>query len=258
MSSSPALGRLRVGCVQYLNARPLIHAYEGEVQFHHPAVLAEKLRRNELDIALVPSFELFARPESYYIVDGAAIASHGPVYSVFMAYRGKLEAVRTVALDPASLSSAHLAQCLFEHFHKHGFDYVSDAGQADARVLIGNQAIRFRQAAGPDWHFLDFGEEWQRLTRHPFVYALWLIREDTPGARAAAEELRRLRALGLAHLGGVIDTPSEFGRAFQREYLTRHIQFSLGPAEKSGLFEFGQILQELRLVPTRPIRPIFI
>lgn len=258
MRSYPELAKLRVGCVQYLNARPLIAAFESPVAFHHPAALAEMLRSGELDIALVPSFELFARPASYYAVDGVAIASNGPVYSVFLAYHGEIEAVKKVALDPASLSSAHLARCLFEHFNHYNFEYVTEAGEADARVLIGNQAIQFRQSAGPDWRFLDFGEEWKRVTGHPFVYALWLVREDTPGAREAAVELRELSARGKERIEAIVAAGTEFGKDFRRDYLTRHIQFGLGPEEKSGLFEFGRVLQQLKLVETCPIRPIFI
>ncbi len=258
MSAYPALRRLRVGCVQYLNARPLIDAWPGEMALQHPAVLAEKLCAGELDVALVPSFELFAQPESYYAVDGVAIASLGPVYSVYLAYRGALDDVRTVALDPASRSSAHLAHCLLDRFHQRQIEYVSDPETADARVLIGNQAIRFRQAADPEWSFLDFGGEWTRLTGLPFVYALWLIREDTPGARAAAAELRELRAEGESRIEAIAAAEGEFTESFRREYLTRYIRYGFGPEEKSGLFEFGRILREIGLVPPQNLRPVFI
>ena len=39
-------GALRIGCVKYLNAQPLIHGWsDGEVVFDHPAVLCGKLAR---------------------------------------------------------------------------------------------------------------------------------------------------------------------------------------------------------------------
>ena len=79
----------RLGCVKYLNARPLIYGWPGEVRFDHPAVLCDLLAANQLDLALVSSFEYLRNP-IYSIVDGVSIASHGPVYSVFVAHRGAI------------------------------------------------------------------------------------------------------------------------------------------------------------------------
>ena len=255
MSDYPALRQLRIGCVQYLNARPLIAAYEGEVHYDHPAALADGLRSGDLDVALCPSFEIFERPESYYLVDGAAIASRGPVYSVFLAYQGELEAVRRVALDPASRTSTQLAHCLLTRSNHGGIEFVYEADEAEARVLIGNQAIRFRQSAGPEWRFLDFGEEWQRQTKLPFVFALWLMREDVEGAREAAQELREIKAAGLKNIAAIAAVTNEFSASFRHEYLTRYIHFDLGPVEKSGLWEFGRALEELDLAPRHPHAP---
>ena len=100
MTAWPALSKLRVGCVQYLNAKPLIHGYDGPVVFDHPSALARDLARGALDVALVPIFEALRDPR-YLIADGVAIASDGPVFSVFLALRGPLAEVRTIALDPA-------------------------------------------------------------------------------------------------------------------------------------------------------------
>ncbi len=78
MSSHPALDAVRVGCVQYLNSKPLIYGWDGPVHFDHPSSLARDLARGALDVALVPVYELFARP-GYRIVDGVSISSFGPV-----------------------------------------------------------------------------------------------------------------------------------------------------------------------------------
>jgi chorismate dehydratase len=72
--TAAAVGSLRVGCVKYLNARPLIHGWSGAVVFDHPAALCAQLEADELDVALVSSFELF-RQSACAIVDGVAIAS---------------------------------------------------------------------------------------------------------------------------------------------------------------------------------------
>ena len=81
---------LRIGCVKYLNARPLIHGGEGDVDFDHPSALCNKLAAGKLDVALVSSFE-FLRNPIYRIVDDVSISSDGPVYSVLVAHRGEID-----------------------------------------------------------------------------------------------------------------------------------------------------------------------
>ena len=76
--------------MQYLNAVPLTRGIEGEVIFATPAQLAEMLRRDELDAALVSITEVLLN-DRYDILDGIAIASLGEVYSVLLAHRKPLE-----------------------------------------------------------------------------------------------------------------------------------------------------------------------
>ncbi|MGZ4967405.1 MAG: MqnA/MqnD/SBP family protein, partial [Chthoniobacterales bacterium] len=102
---------LRIGCVKYLNARPLIHGWKGEVDFDHPSALCRKLADGELDVALVSSFE-YLRDPIYLIVDDVAIAADGEVYSVFVAHKGAIEKTDEIALDPASGTSGNLLRCL--------------------------------------------------------------------------------------------------------------------------------------------------
>ena len=104
-------GSLRLGCVKYLNARPLIHGWAGDVEFDHPSALCRRLAAGELDVALVSSFEYLRNP-IYTIVDGVAIASDGPVFSVVLAHREPIEQLCEIAIDPASETSVNLLCCL--------------------------------------------------------------------------------------------------------------------------------------------------
>jgi predicted solute-binding protein/REP element-mobilizing transposase RayT len=105
------LNSLRIGCVKYLNARPLIHGWEGDVDFDHPSALCNKLATGKLDVALVSSFE-FLRNPIYKIVDDVSISSDGAVYSVIVAHRGEIAEVEEIELDPASETSRALLRCL--------------------------------------------------------------------------------------------------------------------------------------------------
>ncbi len=239
----PALRALRVGCVKYLNAKPLIHGYDGPVVFDHPSGLAHALAAGAMDVALVPVFEALRHPR-YLLADGVAIASDGPVFSVFLAHRGPLADVRTIARDPASLTSVHLLQVLLAEYHDQRpqlLELPAFPSAADAVLLIGNQAIDFRERDGGVHQILDLGTEWKRCAGLPFVYAPWLLRADLPDAAAVAVELRALKDSGLAHLAEIVRSDPH-DPALSQRYLTEHIRFGLGPREKAGIEKFRELL----------------
>lgn len=244
MSSYPALDKLRIGCVQYLNAKPLIHAYPGKVAFDHPAKLADALEHGDLDVALVSTFELLRMP-NYVVADGVSIASQGEVYSVFLAYQGDLKEVNTVLLDRASLTGAHLLRCILSEYHGLNPDYVSTTDGDDdgaARLLIGNQAIDFRRANGDAYQYLDLGAEWLAQTGLPFVFAVWLIRADLPEAPAAAIELRSLKEDGISHIPEIASCEECYGSAFATHYLCDHIRYNLDDPGKAAIVKFRELL----------------
>ena len=240
----PALHRLRIGCVQYLNSRPLICDYDGPVVFKHPSALAEMLFADELDVALVPVFEALRHP-GYQLVDGAAIASDGPVFSVFLAHHGALSGIRKVALDPASLSSAHLLRVMLAEFHDLHPEY---GGEGDARLLIGNQAIDFRMdPANADWEILDLGEEWKRCTGLPFVFALWAMRSGV--SPAVADELRALKERGIQHIPEIVDSDDFSTHEIRHCYLNEHIHFDVGERGKTAIERYRALLVKHGLIP---------
>ncbi|MGB8355093.1 MAG: menaquinone biosynthesis protein [Chthoniobacteraceae bacterium] len=242
--------KLKIGCVQYLNAKPLIFGYEGAVHFDHPSRLAKLLAEGEIDIALVPTFELMRAPD-YDVADGVAISAVGAVYSVFLAYRGELKDIKKVSLDTASLTSVNLIRCILAEFHGMTPEYVSPENCADenaAQLLIGNQAIDFRQAHGEEYRYLDLGEEWMQQTGLPFVFAVWLIRRDVEDAAAAAGELRTLKAQGLGCIYEIVRREKRYDADFETRYLSHYIRYDLGEAEKAGMAKFRELLTKHGLV----------
>jgi predicted solute-binding protein len=244
----PALAAVRVGCVQYLNSKPLIYGCDAPVIFDHPSGLARDLVNGELDVALVPVFEALRHPP-WLAVDEVAIACDGPVFSVFLAHREPLAEIRRVALDPASRTSVHLLQVLLAEFHDLHPDYVkADDPSAAARLLIGNQAIDFRLANPDGWKYLDLGAEWKRCTGLPFVFALWLMRPTLPNADAVAAELRAIKGDGLAHLAEIVAADPAHTPDVSIPYLTEYIRFGFGPREKTGLQKYRALLEQHGLI----------
>lgn len=251
VSPYPYLEELEIGCVQYLNAKPLIFGYEGRVCFDHPSHLAKSLAEGMLDVALVPIYELLRHP-GYYVADDVSISSKGAVFSVFLAYRGNLRDIKTVSLDTASLTSVHLLRCILAEFHHLSPAYVSSDECADkdaARLLIGNHAIDFRQAYGNEYNYLDLGEEWMKQTGLPFVFAAWLIRPGVASAAAAANELRALKEQGMASVAEIVKRETKYDAEFETRYLGGYIRYDLGEAEKAGMEKFRQLLVKYGFAP---------
>lgn len=244
---------MRLGCVKYLNARPLIHGWPEPVVLDHPSALCRQLAAGELDVALVSSFEFFRNP-IYKIVDGVAIASNGPVYSVVVAHVGESLNFEKVELDPASETSVALLQYFIRQrarpFHPVPIDSgaLSPVRDGHARLLIGDQAIRFRQKFAEKYRYWDLGEEWKRLTGLPFVYALWLVRPEVSNAAEIGDRLRHVRDQNIANLQAVIAGETGFPWDFCVRYYTEYLRFTLDEQEKAGLGRFGEACAELGLI----------
>ena len=248
--------------MQYLNAQPLIYGYPGPVVFDHPSALARDLAAGAARRRARADFRGSCAPRDYRLVDGVAIASDGPVFSVFLAHRGPLSEIRRIALDPASLTSVHLLQVLLAECHGLRPECISAdapaAADCDAMLLIGNQAIEFRHTHPADYQFLDLGEEWQRQTGLPFVYAPWLMRQEVPNAQAAADELRRLGREGVARVEEIIAREKFQDAPFRRRYLTEHIRFELGIRERAGMERFRELLVKHGFLPENREPLVFV
>jgi chorismate dehydratase len=246
---------LRIGCVKYLNARPLISGWPGKVVLDHPAALCAQLARQGLDVAFVSSFE-FLRNPIYRIVDGVSISSDGAVYSVVVAHRGQIADVEEIELDPAAETSGNLLRCLLAKLKlpaRVTNRSTSSITEKRAHLLIGDQAIRFRQEPAEGLHFWDLGEQWKKLVGLPFVYALWLVRPETVDPNSIADRLRALRDANLQDLDGLIANEKKFDPRFCDRYFREHLRFNFGEKEKEGLRAFQALCQNRGLLSKRKI-----
>ncbi|MBM3841096.1 MAG: menaquinone biosynthesis protein [Verrucomicrobia bacterium] len=245
-----ALAPFRVGSVPYLNAVPLTRGLEEEVLFIPPSALAEKLRRGELDAALVSVTEVLLN-DCYNVLDGIAVASLGEVKSVFLAHRRPLEEAKEIFCDTASLASVNLLRVLLaERGLWPEFKPLPsyDASRLpDFALLIGDPALDF--LLGPHDHEIwDLGAAWFELTRLPFVYAVWALRRGVENERLR-RLLREAKDFGMDSLDAIIGGRTEYDYAFRKDYLGWHIHFHLGADERRGLARFIELLRKHGLGP---------
>jgi chorismate dehydratase len=259
--SPPKLNSLRVGCVKYFNARPLIRGWPGNVEFDHPSALCQRLAKGRLDVALVSSFE-FLRNPIYRIVDDVSISSDGPVYSVVVAHRGPFSDIEEIELDPASETAVNLLRCLLAELGltaRLTRAVQGSSGLPRARLIIGDQGISFRQNYAGEFQFWDLGEQWKNLTGLPFVYALWLSRPEVPDAKSIAQRLRELRDENLADIPTIVSeavadvtaNKQEITQEFLDRYYNEHLRFGFGAREKEGLRTFADLCAKHGVLPKR-------
>ena len=251
---------IRIGAVNYLNTKPLIHDLEqlaptAELILDYPSRLADQMRLGHLDVALIPVIEFF-RGKNYTLVPNISIASDGPVLSVTLFSRVPWKSIRKVALDEGSRTSAALTQVILRRRYDVKpeivplpLDQQPDNLDVDAVLLIGDRAMH---ACLPGFaHAFDLGQEWHDWTSLPFVYAAWAVREGVdlgPVADALLESKKR----GLEHLGPIAAREAPhlgLDAGFCRRYLTNIIRFDLGPRELAGLQYYYQMACELGLAP---------
>jgi len=242
--------KFRIGSVPYLNAAPLTRGIESEIFFATPARLADMLRRDELDAALVSTAEVLMT-DRYDVLDGVAVASLGEVYSVLLAHRQPLAELMEIHCHTASLSGLNLLKVLLaERGLKPEFKPLADPSQVaehDAALLIGDPAIDFQRS--PHAHeILDLGAAWYELSRLPFVFAVWALRRGVEN-RELRRKLLEAKQFGLETLSHLIETRREYDEDFRRVYLGWHVHYHLASGEKRGIAKFAELLRKHGLGP---------
>jgi chorismate dehydratase len=240
-------------------------------------------------VALIPSIEFFQRPD-YVIVSDACIACRGPVRSVKLLSRVPLEAIRTLALDEGSRTSVALVRILLKErlgieprLAPLPIDAPYQNAATDAVLVIGDRAIH---PARGEWVVQwDLGEEWNRWSELPFVFAMWVTRGagDSPAGkgsafrvqgsgrrapkRSAMDDLPDAKHVEFAELAAVLARARDLGvgnveRIARAEhdhygltydecltYFRDHLHFTLGPREVAGLRLFYEQACGLGLAP---------
>ena len=184
-----------------------------------------------------------------------------------------LRAVRSVALDTASRTSATYTRILFGKYWQMTPRFLPCAAQldrmllaADAALLIGDPALfaledrAAREArTGERLVYLDLGHAWQQQTGLPWVSAVWAVRraalEDPGLARMVSSDLLASRDAGLRNLPALAVEWSARLRlplATVETYLTRNIHYVLDEPCLAGIARFYADAVECGLIDRAP------
>jgi chorismate dehydratase len=257
---------VRLGAVEYLNARPLAHGLKESgfaVRFDVPSTCATLLHSERIDLGLIPSIEYLRGSADYAIVPDIAIASKGPVASVAIYTTKPMADVGSLALDTSSRTSIALARVLCARvfriepsFRAEAPDLSRMLAVADAALIIGDNALFLdggelaldgRRVAVEK---IDLGDLWTRTTGLPFVYAFWAGRPHALDASAIAA-LQSAKAEGLRHSDAIAreyfrEAPER--QAIGARYLKDNIKYQLGADERAALELFYRYAAEAGVV----------
>lgn len=267
----------RVGCVSYLNAKPLIHtsgaadggadgAFSQAIDLHLdvPSRLIGRLTGGEVDLALCSVVDHFRSGGQTRLVPVGGIACEGPTLTVRLFSRLPIEQLKTIHADTDSHTSVLLLRVLLHDLYGLTPDLLHydtraplTAGRpADpthppaAMLLIGDKVVTNAPAATVYPYQLDLGAAWHDLTGQPFVFATWLAKTHTD-LGGLPDLLAKQRQTNLGRLDDIVQTyaaPHGWPADLAADYLGRILRYTLGPRELDAIEYFRGRLLTLGLI----------
>lgn len=253
--------RTRVGHIQFLNSFPLFYGLiekrvllDFDLIKGRPSELNWMLAAGELDIAPISSIEYARHHKEYILIPDIAIAANGIVKSILLISKVPWKELggKRVALANTSAASQALLKILMAR--KYGLDvnYFESPPdlnamlmEADAALLIGDDAMRADLTLSQKMFVYDLGQEWQDYNGHAMVFAVWAVRRDY--AQAYPEQVKRVKdallesmAFSLQHLQDVAKKAAEW-EVFTPQALEEYFAtlcFDFGDRQQAGLLAY--------------------
>ena len=209
------LGRL--GRMAYINTLPvdwgLVKINFGDlitVRRGVPTELNRLLSEERLDVSPVASVAAAEHAADWLVLDHLCIGCRGEVGSVILQSECPVTELDgcAVAVTSESATAASLLELLFANHWRVNPCLVRDDGQAKARLLIGDSALRVALNARHQYVY-DLGAAWKEYAGTGFIFGVWCVRrsfvERFPAkANALYQVLKLSRSIGNAAHGRII------------------------------------------------------
>ena len=246
----------RVGCVSYLNSKPLIHGLGGgdglSVRFDVPSRLLADLESGGVDIALCPIVDYFRSSVPLVIVPVGGICCDGPTMTVCVYSKVPLDEIETVHADTDSHTSVALMQVVLheksgrlpevvDYDAKQEFGVGGDESYPQTVLLIGDKVVTNGSATDCYPYSIDLGQAWNELTGQPFVFATWLARrgEDLGQLPGVLDRQRIVNESKLAQIADYYADSCSWPRELARLYLEQRIKYEVGDRQLKAVETFA-------------------
>jgi chorismate dehydratase len=249
--------KIKISAVSYTNTKPFIYGIQHtaisnkiELSLDNPTDCAQKLIDNVVDIGLIPVAATLSLPY-WEIVSDYCIGAVGAVNSVFIFSNCDIRQVKKLQLDPQSRSSNNLARVLLKNYWKiepslliGADDYAESTDAETAFVQIGDRTFGKKDK----YKFVyDLGEEWQKFTGLPFVFAAWIANKTV--SKDFVEEFNRSLKFGLDHRAELLKELPQNPDFDLEDYLMHKLDFGLTDDKKKALYLFLEYVKALTQHP---------
>lgn len=267
--------RLRIGQIDYANCFPIFSALKRDFDCSTyrfvrgtPSELNRQLLSGEIDLCPSSSIAYARSAGTLRLIPDLSISSIGPVQSVKLFSRIPLEQLdRTcIGLTVESETSVALLKIIFQKFYRFSNEFApvvvddafSVANGVPAVLVIGDRALKWTQKY-PDLFQYDLGELWYSWTGLPFVFALWMIRDDVvrsfPAESAGVgADLLKAKQIAVTTLEGLVSAGTDYDWLGRESLLAywKVISYDLTPWHLEGVKTFFQLATEVGILEREP------
>lgn len=248
--------KVKISIVCYTNTLPFRWALKKsevltkiDLQEDIPSICAQKLKFNQVDIALVP-VALLAELPTYSIVSNYCIGAYKKVDSVMLYSDVPLHEIESIVLDYQSLTSINLVKVLSKFFWNINPTFVNafpgfenQTKGTKASVVIGDRTFELN---GNYKYEYDLAEEWFKFTQLPFVFAVWASTKNVD--EKIVSEFNKALGLGVNNIDTALSEmpASSIKNGYNvSNYLKNYISYNLDDLKKQAIYLFLEYMKKL-------------
>lgn len=220
-----------------------------DLQEDIPSICAQKLKFNQVNLALVP-VALLAELPHYFIETDYCIGAYKKVDSVMLYSDVPLEEIKTITLDYQSKSSITLTKVLSKFFWKISPQFIDavpgfekQTKGTNASVVIGDRTFELN---GNYKYEYDLATEWYKFTGLPFVFAAWVSTEKLD--ENFINEFNAVLKYGVDFCNAAINESYQtlsISKEKAIEYLIQRIQYKFDADKRKAIELFLSYIKQL-------------
>jgi len=222
--------------------------------------LINGLRDDRFDVALLPVID-YQHLQGLRVIPAGGIGCDGATLTVRVFSQTPIDRITSLACDPDSHTSVALAKIILQRRYKIQPEFISLSAasnrEGEARLLIGDKVV-CEEPAGFE-HQLDLGAAWKELTGLPFVFAVWVARQEVALGDLPAR-LEQCKRAGLANVNELIRKfaiPRGWPAGLALQYLTVYLKYDIGERQLEAMRTFHAMAAECGIIPS-PARALVL
>lgn len=248
--------RVKIAAISYLNSVPFVYGIKHadynlcvDLLLRKPQECLTLFESKECDIAIVSLASTIGKSDVNIVTD-YSISSSGDVRTVKLLSNSHISEITDIYLDSESYTSAILIRILAEQYWNinpnwHDIKYDNcefSPKKGNGFLMIGDKVF--------DWENkfefnVDLAGEWLKFTTLPFVFAVWVARNDID--RSTIIELNKALEFGTNHIDDAINWANyNIDKDSAKDYLTNNIEFLLNEKKRLSIEMFRTKAMQLK------------